>query len=511
MAPKKQAKPNAFMEFVYELQQQRNIRSTEQAVSVAGPLWQNMNQQQRQRFKDRASHLKNAVAPGRYTSEGILVDDLVREENLKIQQEQQEKEEVKNLISASNSRDSLGSEVWFMIHFNTFCRHAATNRYYPAEIGVVKFTLLEGVKQENVFHYLIKSGDLPQGYKHEALLHSKETHELEIPLSSNSPDNQEEVYFKLLDFLEKNKAPGNRRLPIMFADKRHIEMVKSILDDWSGQFEGKTNLFKIYNLQSMFLTLRNTVAGGPIWETITISDREIEKDVYCHTPGLACKYHSVSSRPHFCSQSIVIRYAYMLCDNCCSDLNITLEQGSHVPLKSTISDNATTIRDSSSYCSSIRSSQFGSSRSRKGFESDTDSVADTWDSESVVSDTSTFTSGNNGSMFGGSSQGRSRTDSSVSHSASTLNSYASATVKTNLPSGFERKLTDLSLDSGSRRANNENVRPGASTGAIPKNFTSADSDDFPPLGRGKGKGRGRGRAVLAARLQRPGILSDHDD
>lgn len=49
----------------------------------------------------------------------------------------------------------------------------------------------------------------------------------------------------------------------------------------------------------------------------------------------------------YCSKSIVTRYGYILCDNCCADLNIQVVKGFHVPLNSKIEYSRPTSQASS--------------------------------------------------------------------------------------------------------------------------------------------------------------------
>lgn len=41
--------------------------------------------------------------------------------------------------------------------------------------------------------------------------------------------------------------------------------------------------------------------------------------------------HQVSTVEHYCSLSVVVRMAYVLCNNCCGDLGIELIPGKHIP------------------------------------------------------------------------------------------------------------------------------------------------------------------------------------
>lgn len=51
--------------------------------------------------------------------------------------------------------DDLHHKLIYLIHVNIFCKTDA-DVYYPAEIGIVKFTLEDGVK--DIFHRFIDPG-----------------------------------------------------------------------------------------------------------------------------------------------------------------------------------------------------------------------------------------------------------------------------------------------------------------------------------------------------------------
>lgn len=53
---------------------------------------------------------------------------------------------------------ALDTEVFYVIHIIDFCFANVTNKYYPAEIALVSFTLRSGVLIENVYHKIIKPG-----------------------------------------------------------------------------------------------------------------------------------------------------------------------------------------------------------------------------------------------------------------------------------------------------------------------------------------------------------------
>ncbi|KAJ8929484.1 hypothetical protein NQ314_017816 [Rhamnusium bicolor] len=282
-------------------------------------------------------------------------------------------------------------------------------------------------------------------------------------------------------------------------------MIQLVLDTWCMDYQDNCNI-NVYNLQYMFRMLRNTVARDNVWHTDTYSAREIEKDVYAYAVGISCEYHEITNVPVYCSRSVVVRYAYTICDNCCSDLKIELTPGFHLP------DKAFT-----GVCSSRPSSaaSFNSSKSSRSKavnssvrEDDSDSVISfssksEWENQSITSETSSNTI-NNDEEFPSlgkvkrkqvaSLQSWNRFSPKDSSSVFSQLNYAGATGTSGLskrpadmPSSVMNTSEKLSGDS-SKYPDFFSVGRGK-----PKRFDN-EVNDFPALGRSKGvmsfKGRG---------------------
>ncbi|XP_060530626.1 protein maelstrom 1 isoform X2 [Cylas formicarius] len=365
MPPKKPPAPNAFSMFVMDFKNQQGMKfsSTKEAYEAAGPFWARMSAAERRPYQEQAKREKK---PGKYTSEGLNVEDLTRKQREEAEFQDQMRQNIRQTIDLANMKgpEALANETFFIIHFNIFCYHQSSNQYYPAEVAAVCFNLKDGVKAGNVFHEFILPGPLPLGYSFEARQHSDETHQIAVPYE-DVENNMEEVFAKLVTFLEKKKPEGN------------------ILDRWSFDYEGDESLFRVYSLQVLFFSLRNRVSGGEVWPTYTFSDREIEKDVYAYDPDIACDYHSATSKPLYCSKSTVLRMVYIICDHCCEELDIELLPGQHVPLRSAVPLGAPSVHSFNSLTS--RSSRWG-----LGSEYDGDSTTD-WENKSLISESSVTT------------------------------------------------------------------------------------------------------------------------
>ncbi|XP_018579635.1 protein maelstrom homolog isoform X2 [Anoplophora glabripennis] len=502
MPPKKQKQTprNGFFYFMLEFKERqgRNYRSMREVADAAGPHWSKMSKEQRKPYDERALYEKNNLKPGKYTSDGLDIEEVNQMER----QAKEKNEEMKNKIteeiklSAKNGR--IQDKMFFLIHINSFCYCASEKRYYPAEIGIAAFNLVDGVLPENVFHSLIKPGLLPLGYASEALSLSNETHQIAPPMADEVDNNVEDVFFTMKLFLQ-GKMQGSRRMPVLYCHERYMKMVQEILDTWCDDYQEQV-FFDVYDLQYMFRVLKNTVAGDNVWNSDTFGNREIEKDVYAYAKGISCEYHDQTNVPIYCSRSIAVRYAYTICDNCCPDLHIPFIPGCHVPHTASVASS----RPSSA--ASGRSSRSSRSRDYTSTIRDDDSESvisvsskSEWDNQSVSSEVSTINDEDDFPSLGGrgkknnmSSGGPWRftpNDSSSVYSQSSTKSYAGATGTAGLsrrPSDMPSSVMDR-MDKLSISTPSTNVGQGG----VARDFDKGD--DFPALGRARTIGaRGRG-------------------
>lgn len=496
MAPKK----NAFFYFMLDFKNQhgRKFNSMAEVAEAAGPHWSRMSKAEKHPYEMRAK--RDRENQTKLTTTGISVDLIAKQEREENEREAEMRTEISNLFQMANHNGSLENEMIFLIHINTFCYANSTGRHYPAEIAISCFTLKDGVSSDSVFHRIVKSGPLPLGYAAEAMLHSKETHQLPPPLSGDDEDNTQQVFSEMISFLSE-KVMGSASLPILYAEERHMKMIRQVIDAWCSDFNEDPTQFKIYNMQYMFRVLKNTCHGENVWPTHSYSVREIEKDVYAHTTDIACDVHEVTTVQH-CSKSFVIRYAYVICDNCCPALQLPLLQGYHVPFESIgafrqgMSMSSKSSKSNMSVTTDSRSTfdDTSSLYSLNQTQSDMRSQDDHWETRSTISSTSTLTHvdqrdfpslGRRGGPRGGGGY----------QSGSSWNNFAP-----NDASSYRSNAPSYSAASGSRAGYNYH-RDTDRSDASSYYSDYSQSQDFPALGsrrggiRGRGRGRGNPRGV----------------
>ncbi|XP_076274872.1 protein maelstrom homolog isoform X2 [Rhynchophorus ferrugineus] len=321
MASKKKAKPNGFLLFALDLQKQDSIKypSIKEAREGAAPIWSKMPFEKRKSYDEKAKQMKGGKSTN-LTSEGVLVDTILKQKKEKDYADQKAKNDIYEVLSVAYAKGELATKEFFVIDINIFCHCETSNRYYPAEISVLKFNIKDGVVEANLFYSMVDSGPLPAGYKCIAKSHSDMTHLLPVPFEKNAPDNQKDVYHRFKAFLQN--VSGDNMFPIIYGDTKNVDICTEILNRWCQEFDNIEGEYKIYNFQYLLNIIKNIVSKSTKCIPYSLTDRLLEKDVYSHVHDIACRFHKTTSKPQYCCRSAVIRYVYVLCDCCCDELNI---------------------------------------------------------------------------------------------------------------------------------------------------------------------------------------------
>ncbi|GJQ82854.1 mael [Trypoxylus dichotomus] len=298
-------------------------------VSVAaGPHWQKLSPQQKERYQELAK--QNKENQQKQTSIGESIDFVLQEEKEKKDRELAVKQEIDNIIRKGVNTNTIADQYFYLMHINEFCYWEKGNTYYPAEIALGKFNLRNGIIIEDVYHTFVHPGPLPLGYSAIARIKAEETHQIQ---HMGNEDNTEEVMLKILDKL--TETSDSDTLPAIYVSEKDILMVENVLTHLCNK-HGHPYVFTLYSLQYLFFSLRNNISpcGMKVWPTISVSKLQLEKDVYDFCSGISCAYHENSEIPIYCSRSQIIRWAYIICDNCIGDLGLPVIKGQHVPMKS---------------------------------------------------------------------------------------------------------------------------------------------------------------------------------
>lgn len=90
----------------------------------------------------------------KYTTQGEDVEAVIR-------REQNAKEEIENMkkhIETMMMVKDISKLEFFVVEVNYYCFCTALQRFLPAEISVVRFSLREGVDLDDIYHIILDIG-----------------------------------------------------------------------------------------------------------------------------------------------------------------------------------------------------------------------------------------------------------------------------------------------------------------------------------------------------------------
>ncbi|XP_058805021.1 protein maelstrom-like [Phymastichus coffea] len=340
--PKSKNKPNAFTIFCQEWKKKQEKLGKYYSIpeAITNPecnkVWKDLPEEQKKRYKTLAKNAKIDVDIDKKTGLGESLSEITKAEQKKKEFIDNMKEYIYSITKSAKDNNCVQQLTFYVIHTNYAYNRTLMNNeveYYPAEICLARCSLQNGI--EDVYHVLI-SDVVMKGYRSDALIHSKETHQIPIELPDGKNDYQE-IFMNLCKFLEPGRK--NKTLPPLYTIMSKDDIyypVKSILGKLStasGEYE---EYLCLYAFEDLFAAMYNAVleqSGNFDFESIT-AFREIKKDPYAYSHDLECDFHkAIGAGALHCSQSIVKRWFYVLCDFCCDPLNIIKVAGVHTPIE----------------------------------------------------------------------------------------------------------------------------------------------------------------------------------
>lgn len=237
---------------------------------------------------------------------------------------------------------------FYFISFAYFCV-TSSGTYIPAEMGLVRFSLKDGVKDK--LHMLIDPGKLPLGMAYDAKMHSEGDHQLPIPPDALGEKDNDEIILKLFSFLS-----AQEKMPPLYTETTEVKMVQNILKGILNQGALDEHTLEVYKLSELFFQLKQATENFgmdvKIFPSVHIAQAIIQKDVYEYTKDISCDFHEDQGNGKYCPLSKCVRWAYIISDSCCLDLSIEMKPGKHLPLNANTALNTTSdMGDNSSFVS----------------------------------------------------------------------------------------------------------------------------------------------------------------
>ncbi|XP_017036511.1 protein maelstrom 1-like isoform X2 [Drosophila kikkawai] len=295
--PKKQSD---FMMFANHWRYNHPKMSFSEAISYCSGIWNNMTKQDREIYQQ---------ANRRYAGACKKPQNTLPEVDEAAQRVEYMKRTIERIVMAAKKSQDLENLKLIFCAFNYFTKDPNDNVYVPAEFAACEYSLQDGIK--SVFSTLIDPGQLSLGLSRDAQEHSTGTHNLPLPPKAMGESNLLKLYSQMSRYLAKQCG---YEPPIVFTTKELIPIVESGFRFLACR--GKEDFLlqiEVFDIQYLFFILKK------------------EKDFFEFTNDIACKFHEANDRTKYCTQSMVMRWAFTFSDYMCGDLDITMEPGKHVP------------------------------------------------------------------------------------------------------------------------------------------------------------------------------------
>jgi len=359
-------KQNAFSIFVNENFRGMGISRVE-AFTALGPRWRAMSAEEKQVYEQKAGkpighrsmHNSNAYIRDNYTTTGVAYEV--------IDKQQKEKEDFKrnmnnwiekNVVKATSFDKSKD--------LNLICmeKHAKTHTgvVVPAEIAIVRFNLVEGVKDARCFVIKNKEKwvkDNAPAYQFKMFDRARNSHS--IPVSEEFPfaENVDRVVHEITHFLTNSSA--EKSFPPVFTLNRVTETVDHIIEDNMDDmnvalqylFEKSGGLMKpplVYDFLELFQKMYRVLMEKQCVDWINpamvreVLKQKVENDRFLlEQSGSDCCpfHHELSSIMDFnvehCAMATAKRWAYLMCDHLSQGVyggdDYSSELGKHIPPK----------------------------------------------------------------------------------------------------------------------------------------------------------------------------------
>jgi len=250
-------------------------------------------------------------------------------------------QEVARTVKQLQETGQIQDETFNVIHLNILAKSDdVPAQYYPCELGLIQFSLREGVTKE--LHRFLLSADVPVGYSYQISYDAERTHQLDgnsAPITKLRMewDNQADRHYQqvlkdIAAFVQKNGEEGD--LPPLFTLSEDIEKTRYILKKMNSLAGGfPRDHLDVRPLDQLFYRLCMATPQGDMMSDSILATDKLEQDLYEYTVQLACTFHEEADQPSFCSLMRAKRWAYIICEEVCPHYNIDIRVGRHIPVE----------------------------------------------------------------------------------------------------------------------------------------------------------------------------------
>ncbi|XP_064471876.1 protein maelstrom homolog [Ornithodoros turicata] len=287
--PKKRAAPKGpFYFLMLEVQDRRKKQfghcTLEQAKDFAGVEWQEMSEERRRYYEEKAKQYKEQQKGNLYTkftSDGRPIALVLKEEEDKIKMKEDMIRDIDQFVRDIGSVEEIKMFKFYIISFNILCE--VHGEYLPLEIGAIEYTIQYGFTR--AFHRFIDPGEIPLGFASCAKDHSEATHGIPITGFQEGDRNYGRLMKQLCDFLY---AGGGQQLPPLFCTEDHLTQTDGCLS-WLKGRSGFNVDFQIWDIMHLLLKLRR-VAGKEL--STTEAEGILNSAIFDYEVKSLCSYHA---------------------------------------------------------------------------------------------------------------------------------------------------------------------------------------------------------------------------
>ncbi|XP_052900830.1 protein maelstrom homolog [Anopheles moucheti] len=327
-------KKSAFYYFMIEFKKRENGKGLKfpNMVAVAhhaGKEWEKMDGVQREPYVQQAqaaNGISNSGGGGPLNSLGIpmsLIDEKLHEKEAMTERK---KHLIAERVKRSEAVKALEKEEFYIISM-TYFGCTLKGVYLPAELGMVKYSLQDGVKDRK--HLYINPGEIPLGAAYSVHCHTEKTHKLPIPSNAWGTSSNDEVSEVLLSFLA---AKDN--ILQLYTDENSLPSVESML---RGILKGHIKDEQLYvcPLPELFFNLKQAAElrfmTKSTFPSALTAQYILQMDCFVFTKGISCDYHEGEYNLQHCALSQATRWAYTISKYCCLEMGIDCIPGKHIP------------------------------------------------------------------------------------------------------------------------------------------------------------------------------------
>ena len=339
----KNQKKNGYMFYIFEQRNRDQRQGIRRDDSYYGAQWAKLSDEEKRSYRDKA----NAKPTGRtiqLTSGHVATPPpgAIGEADQSSGQscEGLDEARMRQLVSVlvPEDQEKAAATTVVLASSNVMVR-TMEGRFLPMELGLVKYSLQEGIK--SWYHRFTDPGQVPLGYMNKAQTHVDTTHK--TPMShfdqAIGRRNRKQEFEAMLDevciflsdcqFLNKDQP-----YYLIFTKEDMVEQLRGSLEYYiktSGheQMERLWDDERLVVLDMTYLVMRLYAAAGVAMPLPLCADVP-NMASFDYTPG-SCDYHTNLDN-NFCALGVAKRWCYLLSDTLLDVYGLEAIAGKHLPV-----------------------------------------------------------------------------------------------------------------------------------------------------------------------------------